>query len=73
MVYKTKCLNCSQFRESFGYYCNMECSIKGKQKIFPSTFTMKDISNCLENNIGITISKTNISIYVREIKNLISE
>ena len=73
MVFITKCLNCSQFRESCGHYCNMDCSVKGKQKIFPSTFTMKDISICLENNIGIIISKPNMSIYVREINKLISE
>ena len=49
----------------------MDCSVKGKEKIFPTKFTMRDIAKCIENNIGVKISTPNMSIYVREIKQLI--
>ena len=71
IVYQTKCKSCNELSKNFGYTCDMKCSIKGKEKIYPSQFTMRDIANCLENNIGIKISTPNMSIYVREIKQLI--
>lgn len=71
MVLKSKCLNCNQYYKKVAH-CKMTCSRKGKEKITPTKFTMKNIKISIENNIGCHINIANISIYQREIKNLIN-
>ena len=53
----------------------MCCSRKGKEKIYPNLkkrLSMKKIKECLENNIGCHIDIANISIYSREIREVLS-
>jgi len=73
MVIKTNCKGCSDFLRWKGKHCNMSCSLKGVIKIYPETFSMKQISSCLENNIGCKINESKISEYSKEIKLLIGE
>ena len=66
MTFHTKCLKCKEQTLHYSY-CDMHCSRKIKGKIYPVKYTMMQIKSCLENNIGCFINDGNISIYSREI------
>lgn len=68
----TRCRSCDEYNIFKKFLCSYKCSKKGKSKIIPKKFTIENIKHTLENNIGINISDANISIYSREILELIN-
>lgn len=72
MTLITRCLNCNEYSKNYKSECSYKCSKKGKSKIIPKTLSIMNIKEVLENNIGINISEGNISIYSREIKELVN-
>ena len=70
MTLHSKCLKCKEQTLHYSY-CDMHCTKKRKEKIFPVKYTQSQIKKCLENNIGCYINEGNISIYAREIEELL--
>jgi len=73
VLFRSKCKKCSDLAKYHGYYCSMKCSIKGNKKIIPNKITPNEFSRVLLNNIGITVSRTTMYNYIREIKSLIND